>query len=223
MAIKITTPTNGGDSIKFGSGVTAIAAEVTGSEVSSGEGKLEFKTTTGGTSATKMTIAANGTVTLATPLPAASGGSVIAQIVNTQVSAVATGSTTMPHDDTIPQNTEGVEYMTLAITPTSATSKLRIDIVATGCYSSVNQITYALFQDSTADALAATGQMNDNLNWQYTTNLVHTMTSGTTSATTFKLRIGGTTGGTYTFNGKSAARKYGGVSASSITITEYTA
>ena len=62
MAIKITTPTNGGDSINFGSGVTAIAAEVTGSEVSSGEGKLEFKTTTGGTSATKVTVLANGDV-----------------------------------------------------------------------------------------------------------------------------------------------------------------
>jgi hypothetical protein len=170
-----------------------------------------------------MTIAANGTVTLATPLPASSGGSVIAQIVNTQDGAVATGTTLIPYDDTIPQNTEGTEFMTLAITPTSATSKLRIDIVATGCYSSINQITYALFQDSTADALAATAQMNDNLNWQYTTNLVHTMTSGTTSETTFKVRIGGVTGGTYTFNGKSAARKYGGVSASSITITEYTA
>ena len=69
MAIKITTPTNGGDSVKFGSGVTAIAAEVTGSEVSSGEGKLEFKTTTGGTSATKATILANGNVGIGVTAP----------------------------------------------------------------------------------------------------------------------------------------------------------
>ena len=63
MTIKVTTPTNGGDSVEFGSGITPIAAEVTGSEVSSGEGKLEFKTTTGGTSAAKMTIDGAGLAT----------------------------------------------------------------------------------------------------------------------------------------------------------------
>ena len=67
MAIKITTPNGGGDALNFGCARTAIAAEVTGTEVSSGEGKLELKTTTGGTSAAKMTIAANGAVTLASP------------------------------------------------------------------------------------------------------------------------------------------------------------
>jgi len=74
MTIKITTPNGGADSLDFGSAQTAIVATVTGTEVSSGEGKLELKTTTGGTSATKMTIAANGTVTLTAPLPLASGG-----------------------------------------------------------------------------------------------------------------------------------------------------
>ena len=224
MAIKITTPTNGGDSINFGSGVTAIAAEVTGSEVSSGEGKLEFKTTTGGTSATKMTIAANGTVTLATPLPASSGGSVIAQIVNTQTGAVATGTTAIPYDDTIPQNTEGNEYMTLAITPASATNKLKIDVVWLGSQS--NSLTYiiaALFQDTTASALAAgfsskSRSSSDESGVLFT----HHMTAGTTSETTFKIRAGAASG-TTTFNGHTTARKLGGVLASSITITEYTA
>jgi hypothetical protein len=65
MTIKITTPNGGSDSLDFGCAQTAIVATVTGTEVSSGEGKLELKTTTGGTSATKMTIAANGTVTFA--------------------------------------------------------------------------------------------------------------------------------------------------------------
>tara|TARA_R110000751_G_scaffold135471_1_gene238284 strand:- start:1059 stop:2315 length:1257 start_codon:yes stop_codon:yes gene_type:complete len=63
MTIKITTPNGGADSLDFGCAQTAIVATVTGTEVSSGEGKLELKTTTGGTSATKMTIAANGDAT----------------------------------------------------------------------------------------------------------------------------------------------------------------
>ena len=37
------------------------------------------------------------------------------QRVNTQTGAVATGTTLLPNDDTIPQNTEGTEFMTLAV------------------------------------------------------------------------------------------------------------
>jgi hypothetical protein len=63
MTIKITTPNGGADSLDFGCAQTAIVATVTGTEVSSGEGKLEFKTTTGGTSAVKMTIDGAGLAT----------------------------------------------------------------------------------------------------------------------------------------------------------------
>jgi len=63
MTINIITPNGSGDSLVYTCPRTAIAAEVTGSEVSSGEGKLEFKTTTSGTSATKMTINGAGLAT----------------------------------------------------------------------------------------------------------------------------------------------------------------
>jgi len=63
MTVKITTPNGGADSLDFGCAQTAIVATVTGTEVSSGEGKLEFKTTTSGTSATKMTINGAGLAT----------------------------------------------------------------------------------------------------------------------------------------------------------------
>tara|TARA_R110000803_G_scaffold40942_5_gene88237 strand:- start:1221 stop:1817 length:597 start_codon:yes stop_codon:yes gene_type:complete len=175
-----------------------------------------------------ISVDTNENVTLAHPLALAQGGSGavsvngIVQVVNTQVSAVASGTTTMPQDDTIPQNTEGNEYMTLAITPKHASNKLRIDIVSVDENNSAgNPTTYALFQDSTAGALAAWGNTHDNINWLYTTNLTHYMTAGTTSATTFKLRIGGHSASTTTFNGKTTGRLFGGVCASSITITEY--
>ena len=45
------------------------------------------------------------------------------QTVSYQTGAVATGTTIIPFDDTIPQITEGNEFMTLAITPRSATSQ----------------------------------------------------------------------------------------------------
>lgn len=155
----------------------------------------------------------------AAPTFQAAGGKIV-QVVNFQTGAVATGTTVTPHDDTIPQNNEGDQFMSLAITPTNASNKLLISIEA-GCSKSggTPTITMALFQDSTVDALSAVGQFAVATAFE---NLVltHYMTAGTTSATTFSVRIGGNTAGTTTFNGTNAARKNGGVNASSITIKE---
>lgn len=148
------------------------------------------------------------------------GGGAVVQVVNTQTGAVATGATSIPLDDTIPQNTEGDEYMTLAITPTSATNKLRIDVVWFGSVASASEITVALFQDSTANALAATSSVQVTATGRSIITLTHYMTAGTTSATTFKVRAGPNAGATLTFNGMSGTRLYGGAAASSITITE---
>lgn len=148
----------------------------------------------------------------------------IVQIVNTQTGAVATGSTVMPSDDSIPQNTEGDEYMTLAITPTSATNKLKIDVVWHGDSSGAQDcMTVALFQDTTANALACVGQYTTGENDNMTIVFSHYMTAGTTDETTFKVRAGLAQAGTTTFNGRSSSRLYGGISASSITITEIAA
>src|SRR5258708_5751039 len=47
-------------------------------------------------------------------------GQMVAQVVNTETGAVATGTTTLPGAvDTIPTNTQGDQYMSLAITPTN--------------------------------------------------------------------------------------------------------
>lgn len=148
-------------------------------------------------------------------------GSVMQQ-VRTQTGAVATGTTVMPYDDTIPQNTEGDEYMTLSITPLSATSKLVIEVEAILGISTGNRICLAIFQDSTANALAATNSASTTAPGASTT-LKHSMTSGTTSATTIKFRAGPSGAATVTFNGNAGSRVFGGVAASSITITEYAA
>jgi len=149
-------------------------------------------------------------------------GAVI-QVVNYQTGAVATGTTQIPSDDTIPQNTEGDEYMTLAVTPKSATSKLKIDALWFGESSVAGTLTMALFQDSTANALAATAIRANAAGNRNTFVLTHYMTSGTTSSTTFKIRVGLNTAATTTFNGSTGARLYGGVIPSSITIMEIAA
>lgn len=148
----------------------------------------------------------------------------VLQVVEIQDGAVATGTTTIPNDDTIPQNTEGDEYMTLAITPKSASSRLRIDVVAALANSSTSLSTMAgaLFRDSIADALAAFETTKPSTaGVRGPISFSHDMASPGASATTFKMRAGLAVAGTTTFNGTAGGRIFGGVMASSIIITEY--
>jgi hypothetical protein len=135
----------------------------------------------------------------------ASGTGRVVQVVNVQDGEFATSSTTIPDDDTIPQITEGAE------------------IVVSACMGSgaVENVTTALFQDSTADALACVRHRHDTTNVTTNTYLSYWMTAGTASSTTFSVRAGAYNSHTLTFNGMAGARKHGGAINSSITITEY--
>lgn len=143
----------------------------------------------------------------------------VLQVVNTSTGALVSGSTAIPYDDSIPQSGEGTEAFTLTITPTSASSKLKIEVVCVVAGSSTNRMVVALFKDSTADALATEVSVSGGTDNEITIPMIHYMTAGTTSATTFKVRFG-TSSGNYYLNGQSGARKYGGSLVSSLTITE---
>ena len=143
----------------------------------------------------------------------------VVQMVNTQTGAVATTTTVMPFDDTIPQITEGGEFMTRTITPTSAANMLRIDVVFNGSPSTASYITAALFKNSDANALAVGTHYAGNGEYAQTV-FTFFMQAGTTSLTTFRVRAGQHVGGTLTFNGDGGARRLAGILFSSITITE---
>ena len=134
---------------------------------------------------------------------------------------LGTGTTVLPVDDTIPQNTEGDQYLSVAITPTNSSSTLYIDAVLE-CSSSVSgYMSAALFQDSTAGALAAiTTDIGFTTDAFAILTLRHKMTAGTTSATTFKVRAGLDRSGTMTVNGQAGGRLFGGVMNASIIVTE---
>lgn len=169
----------------------------------------------------------NPTVSLAqnqiTTSQAATGFAV--QQVNALFSAVATGTTLIPSDDTIPQITEGTEFMTQAITPKSATNVLVIDALLFLSNSTTTPtVTAALFQDSTANALAAMSNLSSPIGTgTFHIRVRHIMTAGTTSSTTFRIRGGPDGASTTTFNGQGGVRRFGGITLSSITITEYKA
>ena len=154
--------------------------------------------------------------------PTFAAGGICVQVVNTQTGAGATGTTAMPGDDTIPQITEGDEYMTLAFTPGATANILVIQVTMIASTNQADTPTVALFQDSTAGALACAVDWIGDANGVAVMTFTHKMTAGTTSETTFSVRAGGTSG-TFFFNGWSASRQLGGNLASSITIKEYTA
>lgn len=149
----------------------------------------------------------------------------VVQVVNTQSTALVTGATITPIDDTIPQNTEGTAIPALdtAITPRSATNLLKIDAVVMASVSVLSYIILALFKDAGANAIAAsceftgaaTGLVNMKLTW--------IEVAASVASRTYKLRAGNSAAGTISINGSSAVRVLGGVCVSSLTITEIVA
>lgn len=163
-------------------------------------------------------------------VPVSNGGSgvtssnAVVQIVRATTASAVTCTTSIPYDNTIPQNTEGTQVLTVTITPTSSTNKLTIEFMA-NCNLialGVAQIGMAaLFQDTTANALCTTFGMSTTVTSPYVSTLRYTMTAGTTSATTFKIRIGGGGGVTIYVNGDSAGGAlFGGTSIVSLNVTE---
>jgi len=186
-----------------------------GSKVIITSGGTAFSLPTADGSANQV-LATNGSAVLS--FADNSGGQLI-QTVNTTRVDVVSGTTTMPFDDTIPQKTEGVEFLTVAITPTKNDNKLLISVHLQCQMTNNGQWSMALFQDDTADALAASSE-RDGASDLEIHSLEHFMTTGTTSETTFKIRSASSGAGTITMNSVAGSRKYGGVLSSSITVQE---
>ena len=150
-------------------------------------------------------------------------GGKIVQVVYTRDRLNTNGTTTMPIDDTEPQKTEGVGVSNLdtAITPTNSSNKLLI-LVAVNVGQSATpggSTMAALFQDTTTLALASGQSSHGGEGCMSNIAFHHQITAGTTSSTTFKIRIGYNGAGTTGINGVSS-RIHGGASTSSVTIME---
>lgn len=153
----------------------------------------------------------------------AAGGGATAQVVYAETTALASGSTTIPGDDTIPQNTEGTQFLTATITPTDAANDLIIEAAfQVHTISAGERLAMCLFVDSTADAIATV--FSRTTNGYYPTGpmvLRKKIAAGSTSARTYKIRIGATSG-SIEVNSWNSTQNYGGTEVSSITISEVT-
>lgn len=124
------------------------------------------------------------------------------QTVFTQFGTVATGSTTFPLTNAAITNSSGDQYMSQAITPTNAANRLRVETSAFVTNSAASEwMGMGLFQDAVSAVLA--------VNWHHiavatagaSVHILYDALASTVSATTFKVRIGGSAAGTTTFNG----------------------
>ena len=200
----------GGTGTADSSGVIYTGTAVT-SKVMRVLGYLEYTLTTAGTWVTAPSLVAIY----------AQGGRLpgeTVQVRRNQTGAVATDTVHIPSDDTIPQSTEGTQFMSQAITPKTAANALRIVAFCNFGSNVQDSATMALFRDSDADAIAvsAPGAISVAVFPGY---LSHFLLAGSAAAMTFKLRAG-LAANTLTFNGYSGSRRYAGAYVSFIEITE---
>ena len=167
---------------------------------------------------TVLTANGNGTATFQTPATGASGS--VVKTVSSLVNSLATGTTLIPFDDTIPQITEGTEFITVTYTPSAVGNRIRVTANVFGAYSVAAKVTAAIFEGSTANALSAAAETVATANDCVQHMVVYEGTVASLSALTYRLRIGGSTAGTYSLNGSAGSRLFGGVGFSNMTVTE---
>lgn len=174
---------------------------------------VELKGVTEGHVLTVSTAAAAG---LTFAAPAAGGGKVL-QMVNTTIAGLSSHASVNPIvlDASIPQISEGTLLTTLAITPTTTASKLVFEMVSNWSGSD-GWMTFALFEGTTANAIACTVDRSQTPGWTQATAFKYIATSPGTTALSYTWRCGPNATAALSIN----YIGLGGVQASIFSITE---
>lgn len=153
------------------------------------------------------------------------GSSLPGQVLQAPEDIVTSSSTTttaIPLDDTVPQNTEGAQFHTISITPSSAANLLEPEWQGEGSASANGAYTMGLFQDSTVGAIAADSPScaAGNAGIGY---LRYLMVANTTSSTAFKARLGCNAGATFTYLGVGGSGLNGAAKRGTLRVKEIAA
>jgi hypothetical protein len=144
----------------------------------------------------------------------------VVQSAVTSSGALTTGTTLIPLDNTIPQNTEGDQYFSQAITPTSHANILAAECEIDAAHSVASWIAAALFRDSAADALATNREFVGDGATGHQLEVKTAVVAGSMASTTFKARAGGINAGTFSIGGNSAVNYFGGTMKSFLRVSE---
>lgn len=135
--------------------------------------------------------------------------------------ATTTTSAILPRDDTIPQNTEGAEVLSLSITPKLASSTLHYEaVIFAGITAASGSVSAAVFRDSTVDAVGASCTAFPLAAGAGPIVVTGSVPSTAIVSTTLKVRIGPSVAGTAMMNGNGTTRIFGGVAQSTLRIWE---
>lgn len=130
-------------------------------------------------------------------------------------------ATAIPADATIPQITEGKEFVTLAITPVSATNLIHVQFSCFVGISAPGTTTVALFQDAIANSLYATGVIPSGTANAAPVTLDFWVAAGSTTARTYRIRFGPSAGTGY-MNQVAGTALYGAAAMSFLRVEEVT-
>lgn len=143
----------------------------------------------------------------------------VAQVVESMLATTASTGTAIPLDNTPPLIGEGAEFTNIAITPINASSTLIIDIQMYVSSSAGVNIACPLFVDATSASIAC------GVTYGFTANQIglvyyrYKLSAGSTSARTYRIRYGCSTGTAYV-NTAGGTSYYGATVQSGIRVTE---
>lgn len=218
---------SGGNATDYGSLAVVIDDPTNGSEDSSWyfnmlvAGASDYWSwTTGGLSYSSAGTKGLGTIN--TLGSYTKGHGTLAQAVRVTSATYQTCSTDFPCDNTIPQITEGDELFNVSITPTNASSTLLIRFSGFVGSTTASEVGAGLFVDATANALNAVNARSNSAAGCVPMILEHSVSAGSTSARTYRIRLGPDVGGAANafLNGDNTARKFGGVATASLEVQE---
>lgn len=155
--------------------------------------------------------------------PGASAGysTGVRQIVSNFAPTVATTTTTMPQTASAPTSTQGAQFASATITPQSATSQILIIATVQGSTSAISTIVSGVFRDATANAVCAGAMAVLTANTSASLAFWGLVSSGSTAASTFKLRAGPSGASTLTVNGAISSQLMGAASSTGIVLIEF--
>lgn len=150
------------------------------------------------------------------------GGKLVQELSAAQHDVVACTTFSTGGGDGLPNNSNGTEVVTLAITPTSTDNKLIIEFSGFGGNPGQSgPVAVALFRDNITNGLAATSNLCHTTLRPSLLHLRHVMQVPSTDPMTFKIRVGMSSGTFYVNSeGADSERAWGGVDATWLTIRE---
>lgn len=146
-------------------------------------------------------------------------GTIIGSVIGTYTAATAL-TTVVPADDTLPQNTEGTQVISVSYTPKISTSTLLCEFNCNFAPTAADNVIGAIFNAGSANAFAASMVNSSGASIKTPMVVKGSYVPGATTAQTITVRIGPSTAASITLNGTAGARLLGGSSAATLTVYE---